>query len=473
MAERQRTIIVEDVGPAGNLVIPVQPGGTIITGYCGTGKSITLEAIALGLGGKEKGRVAPRNGVKRGSVDCLGVMLNVSAGRVTRNGDSEVASIEEFDIGSLIDPPVKDDEARNRYGIKSLLRMTKADADPALFYYLAGDKEAFDKIITPDAVKSADLVEMAGKIKRAFDAEKRRVLALAETEEAAAAADRNAGEGLDMDSETDAALLQEHLLRSVGHHSRLQEQWDAAQDACEAAQEARERLAAIGAETYESRQDAQQALAFAKDRQGVAMTAAREAKAEVARMETELKTARAAYGSALVSQQATDDAVHAAENAVKAVEFNAKLHSGWQAAIDAAANLTAPSAAEVIAARDAVTAQRKAVETAAVVRAAKLRVAKAKEHQEKAAKLRQQAERLRNAGQDTDSVLSEAVASERFSVSAGVLLGVLPNGTSKPYYDLSDGERTLIATAEKIDRVRMIYPDKSKLAIIDLPQRTF
>ena len=41
--------------------------------------------------------------------------------------------ILSFDIGSLIDPPVKEEEARNRYGIKSLLRMTKVEADPSLF----------------------------------------------------------------------------------------------------------------------------------------------------------------------------------------------------------------------------------------------------------------------------------------------------------------------------------------------------
>jgi integrase len=53
----QRTIIIENgAGPVRNAVIPVQPGGTILEGFCGTGKSITLEAIALGLGAKEKGR---------------------------------------------------------------------------------------------------------------------------------------------------------------------------------------------------------------------------------------------------------------------------------------------------------------------------------------------------------------------------------------------------------------------------------
>ena len=469
-----RTIVVEDVGPAGNLVIPVQPGGTIITGYCGTGKSITLEAIALGLGSKERGRVSPREGMKRGSVDCLGVVLNVSAGRVTRSGESEVASIEEFDIGSLIDPPVKEEDARNRYGIKSLLRMTKAEANPSLFYHLAGGKKEFDKIIAPDAVKSADLVEMANKVKRAFEAERRRVLAEVETEETAAAADRNAGNGLDLESETDGARLQAAHSAAVAHHAKLQEQWDAAEDAQASAAEARERLAAIGGESGgQSMQDAQQALEAAKENRDTAVTAAREAKAEVSRLEAALKAAKAEYGSALVAQQAADDAVTAATNAVKAVETNAQLHAGWQAAIDQAAGVHGPKAADVLAAKSAVDTARRAIETAAVVRAAKERVAQAVKHQERAAELRKEAERLKDAAQDTDSVLSAAVASERFVVQRDVLIGVLPDGTAKPFYDLSDGERTLIATTEKIDRVRLLEPDERRLAIIDLPQRTF
>ena len=41
----------------------------------------------------------------------------------------------------------------------------------------------------------------------------------------------------------------------------------------------------------------------------------------------------------------------------------------------------------------------------------------------------------------------------------------------KPYYSLSDGERTMIATEEKLDRARAVEPSEEKLAVIDLPQR--
>lgn len=455
---RQRTIIVNDVGPCGTLVIPVQPGGTILSGFCGVGKSLTLEAIALGLGGRDKGRVAPREGTKRGSVDCLGVVLNVSAGRVTRNGESEVASIEEFDIGSLIDPPVKEEEARNRYGIKSLLRMTKVEADPSLFYHLAGGKEQFEAIISPDALKSADLVEMAGKIRRAFDAEKRRVLSQVETEETAAAANRNAGDGLDLKAECDGAKVQELHSAAVSHHAKLQEQWDAAEEAQAAAETARAKLAKA---TGSSKSIAECEAELEEKREAWKATQDR-----VKEIEAELRIAKA---EAMAAYEAMESATSQLDSARQAAAATA----GWQEAIDRSLSIHGPKASEVIAARTAVETTRKAIETAAVVRAARERIANAVQHQERAAELRKEAERLKDAAQDTDSVLSAAVASERFAVKRDVLIGVLPDGTAKPYYDLSAGEKTMIAIAEKIDRVRLTANDPKQLCIVDLPQENY
>jgi hypothetical protein len=52
-------------------------------------------------------------------------------------------------------------------------------------------------------------------------------------------------------------------------------------------------------------------------------------------------------------------------------------------------------------------------------------------------------------------------------------MGKLPTGEVKPFYELSAGEKCMIAVAEKIDRVRATEPDKSKLAIVDLDQSNF
>ena len=147
-----KVIVVEAIGPNSKpFVVPVQPGMTILKGYPGQGKSVTLEAIAVALGNDDaKTRVKPTKGKLNGKVDCLGVVLNVSASRITRQGDAEASSLEEFDLESLIYPPFKKESAKNEHGIKSLLRMTKTAADPKLFHYLAGDKAAFDALVGPD-----------------------------------------------------------------------------------------------------------------------------------------------------------------------------------------------------------------------------------------------------------------------------------------------------------------------------------
>ncbi len=452
------SITVTNCGPVPNLVVPIQPGGTVIRGYCGKGKSIVLEAIALGLGAREKGRVAPRNGTKRGEVDCLGVVLGINASRITRNGDSTVASIEEFSIGDLIDPPVKDDDARNRHGIKALLRLSGAEADPQLFHHLAGGKEEFERLIAPEAIKTNDLVDMAVKVKRAFETRAQAAEAEAEKEEAKAAADRNAGDGLDLAAETDAAKLQQRLEDAAGLKSAMDEQAKAARKALSDAAEAREKLAAATGQA--------ESIAELEAAHLAAIKAENDASDEVILLGRQLQDAKNRLTVATVALQSQERALNAAKR-------NLQLTAGWQAAIDAAANVTCPSDDDLELAGDCVVAARRAIETAAVVRAAKERIERAAAHQKAASEFRKTAMRLREAARGTNDVLSAAVASRRYSVDGGVLCGTLPDGEVRPYYDLSDGQRTMIAVAEKIERARAVEPDGKKLALVDLPQRVY
>lgn len=451
-------ITITDCGPVPNLVIPVQPGGTIIRGYCGKGKSIVLEAIGLGLGARERGRVAPRAGTKRGEVDCLGVVLGINASRITRNGESSVASLEEFSVGDLIDPPVKDAEARNRHGIKALLRLSGGEAKPELFHHLAGGKASFEALVPPDSVKTTDLVDMAARVKRALESKAREAEGESEREEAKAAADRNAGDGLPMTACTDAAKLQRRLEEAAGMKAQLDEQARGARQAKQQAEAARVALAsATGAgrsiAEYQAETDARKAE-YAASRE------------RVADLERALAVAKAESQSAFDRCAAAGDALEHARRTEAAT-------AGWQAAIDAAADVYEPEASDLEMAARMVQEARKAIETAAVVRAAHERLARARQHQERAAESRKQAARLREAARATDDVLSAAVSSPRFAVAGDVLMGRLPTGEAKPFFDLSDGERTMIAVAEKIERARAVEPDGQRLALVDLPQRVF
>jgi len=451
-----RTIVLDGIGPNSKpVVVPIQPGMTILTGYCGTGKTVTLAAIAVALGSNEKSLVKPTEGLHGGKVDCCGVVLSVSANRVTRTGDADVGSLEEFDVGSLIDPPVKNADSRNAHGIKSLLRMTKAEADPALFHHLAGDKAAFDSLVGPDAQKSADLVEMAGKVKRAFEKKCREINQQAETEEAAAMADRDAMKGIDAAAETDPKKLQQAHTEAVQLHATLKTQWDAYWDAQEAAEAARAKLtdATGGARSIEECENIE---AEKKD-------AYEKSSARVKEIEDELRVAKA-------EKLAAFDSMESAKEQTAAARKTAAATAGWQAAINNAAGGIMPDESRMTAAEESVSVAQKRIEQAAVIRAAKERAANAKKHQEAADKLRKDAHRMDLAAKGTDAVLSKAVASERFRVIAEVLIGKLPDGVEKPYYSFSDGERTLITGEEKIDRVRAAIPS-DQMGIIDLPQR--
>lgn len=448
-------ITVKNPGPVDRLVIPVQPGATILRGFCGVGKSQTLKAIAIGLGSRDRGGITPRAGTKRAEIDCLGVNVSITDSRITRNGDLDGVALEEFSLADLIYPPVKDADAKNRYAIKSLLRITDKDADPAAFYDLLGGKEAFEKVVTPDAVKGVDLVDMAMRVKRAIESKARDAEAAAEREEAQAAAGRNAGDGLDLSASVDQAALQRDLEQAVSIKAKLDEQCRSAIVAQQRAAEGRKKLEAAGNPPNRdvcevAAKEAAETLTAA----GAAWQAAQLAAAE----------AKAAYEKAFADKARADDALkHACQQATAI--------SGWHDAIEAAGKVTPPSAEEIDLADEMVSDARKRIETAAVVRAAKQRIAEAKAHQEQAAKLRMESNRLRDAARATDDVLSEAVASERFSVVGGVLMGKLPDGQVKPYLGLSDGERAMNAIAEKLDRARAVDPTWERLAIIDLEQR--
>lgn len=452
------TINVRNVRFAGNQVLPIQPGATIIEGPCGSGKSLLLEAVALGLGCGERGRLLADEGARAAEIDCLGVVVRV-ASKTTRTGDLACGTLEEFDIGDLIDPPLKEAAAKNRHGIKALLRMSDAKADPALFYDLAGSREAFEQLVPPDALKTDDLVELASRVKRAFDAKARTEEDEAEREEGMAAALRNAGDGLDLSIETDQAALNAAHVAAINRQAALEAQFNAAKAARDKAAEARAALAQATGSTR-TIAEFEGLLRSAKDEYADAKNKADELKRqwEIAKLE----------------QQSAFDRAESAQANLDAAKKTQLAMAGWQQAIEAAEGVTAPAAEEIEAARQATLAAQQAIERAGVIRDAKRKLSEAAEHGTAAGKHRLAAQRLRDAGKATDDVLSKAVNSTRFSIRDNGMWATLPDGTSKPFYNaMSDGERTKIAFAEFVERARAATPDRNTLVVAPFPQRVW
>ena len=463
------SITLENCGPVKHLVIPVQPGATVLRGASDLGKSETIKAVSRLAGGRED--VTCTAGEAQGFVEGFGVRLGL--GKVTRRtGQLEVLAIEDgFGLGTLIDGDnLATAEAADRARIKALLRISGAKADLSRFHaLLPGGKAAFERHVQAKDVQTDDPVEMAGRIKRAMEADARRLESEADTEEGKATAKRNAGDGLDLTAETDAGKLQAAHSLAVAHHARLQEQRDRAEDAVAAADEARDKLKAAGETEATSRQEALAALDKAKADREAARGSADEAKAEVARLKLELKAAEATYGQALMGLATAEDGVNAAVRTIAAIDRTASMYAGWREAIDKAAGVTWPSPEEVSKALDVVNQSRKALEQAAVIRAAKEQRDQAAKHLERAKELRMEARSVRDAGRETDAVLSAMVASPNLTVSQGRLVTFVEGRGNVFFHERSDGTRTKIACMEKLARVRALNADQ--LAIIPVGQR--
>ena len=436
-------------------LIPIQPGCTEIQGTCGLGKSLTLEMINVLADGDQKDRIKATAGKSGTTVKGLGVTLTLSQSRAVVKGDLDVGAAEDYPLEGLIYPPRQGETEKNEYGIKCFVQMSKSKADPAAFHHLIGTAAEFNAAIPPDAIKTNDLVSMAGKVKRAIQAFARKAAADAEREEQSAAGDRDAMKGLDAKTETDPTKLQQVHTAAVQRHAKLKTEWDAYCDGQAAAEEARKKLAAAtGGATTAAECEANEAEK---------KTAYEAATAKVKAIEDELRIAKAEAMSAYDSLQSAIKQTNAAKRISEAT-------AGWQSAIDAMAGAKEPDLDALSEAETAVETAQRAIEQGAVVRAALDRERKAAEHQKRADEFRKQAHKLNMAADGTDAVLSKAVNSTRFSVSGEFLMGHLPDGTIQPLYTMSDGQRSLLCILEKIER--LVANDLSpRLKLADIGQR--
>jgi hypothetical protein len=435
------TIDITDVGPISRLSFPVPAGGGVIVfrGANGTGKSTALEAIDTALSGK--GKLAVRDGAERAEVEGFGITLSMRR-KLTRSGDLEIDTLEgKLNVADLVDPGFKDPLAADARRIKALVNLSGAKPEPSLFHALLGGGAEFDLTIPPSAIDTDDLVEMAARIKRELEKQARAYEDKAERELLAAQAKRNVDSGLDPSAPSDTAVTQAALEEAVANYSRLKQEQKQADELKAKAIEAQGVLDKARAEA--GGPTPAEALA----NESTKKVASDERLAEVKRLEGLLVTARAEAELARVELSAAINARHAAERR------EADL-GNWQAAIDRAAELKPSDPAALESAAQAVSDARTAVETGALVRAAKARIAEADSHLAESNKHRKRAEKLRDAAAGTDGVLSASVS--RVGCSLQVAAGRLVTPTDRGqelYADLSDGERWRLALDIAIDAV--------------------
>lgn len=444
-----RTIEIENIGPIPRLTIPAEPGVVVVRGAQGAGKSIAQETVSCLMGAKVD--LSCSDKAKRGTAEGLGVKLTVGKSRVTRSGELEVTGIEQkIDLATFIEPHLRDPEAADRARIKALVALSGVRADCSLFYGLAGGREAFDKIVRAGVRDCTDLLDMAKLVKADLEAEARRAESEADHESGHASACAESVEGLDLSLPSEAAVLDAQRDAAVTRLSELQTQASAADKAKHAAVEAEKQLAAMG--PHGTTSEAAMLLDTARQHYREAQESVARANERVAELERQVVEAKNLR--ALVEQE-RDHAAAEVRNAEARKEQAAQYEqavAGWQATIDAAKHVAAPTLDELSAAADAVAEARRACERGVRIRDGIIKLAQAEAHREKARLAKERAESLRKAAKETDDVLSGAISVPGLWIQDNRILTETRRGETY-FAELSDGERTKIAIDLGIDRV--------------------
>lgn len=444
-ATETREVEITDVGPIKSLRIPIPADGGLIVlrARNGRGKSKALESVESLVGGKSK--LEPRDRCLKGRVSGLGAEITVSRSRATRKGSDEleVTSLAgRLSVNDLVDPGIANAEAADAHRIKALVQIAGVEASPDLFYDLTDGKEAFPKI----DLDGCDLLTMAARVKRSFEALSRSAESAAEQTAGKAAALRESAKGVDVEQVCDPVALQASLEEAIWHEADLKAKSESARKATEQARAALDAMEDAQAEyvgcTIEEGelelQGTAVALKDAEQSQQLAVAALREAEKAVAATERGVRAA--------------SDAVKLAIHNRDSAQNHAKLIAGWQKQIEAAQSVQPIEQAALDSAHEGVVGARSRVELGALIRKARTDLEAAKKAEGEAEIHRQVAGELREAAAGTDGVLTSCVAKagSPLRVESGRLVLDTSRGTTL-FADLSAGERWRIALDLAID----------------------
>ncbi len=409
-----KTIQIENVGPIERLSIPLPEAGVVVLrGRNGSGKSHALQAVDSLVGGR--GRPPCRDGARRAVVEGYGVRLTI--GRSTRRtGEAEVVTLEgRLDISQLVQPPIKDPEAADRQRTKALIQLSGAEASPELFRKALPEGLELGELVSPADLERDDPVVLAGKIKRALEAEARRHERGAEDAAAKAAAlEEQLPPGRDdlPPREQVEAKLQESLLRL----RELETRHEQSQRQARQIEQAKARLAQLRRE-QPGEVDALQA--------------------EAAQLDEKIRKLQQALAVAQERRRQVGRQLEQAQAAARQIEELEALVRQLPEQVDEA------ELAQLRQRVDKLRALHRQTIQAEARHEAKRRI---EELRQAAQRESSQATRLRESAKATDEVLSDLVGqvTEKLRVEAGRLVCDTDRGV-EPFAELSPGERWRIA----------------------------
>jgi hypothetical protein len=273
-------------------------------------------------------------------------------------------------------------------------------------------------------------VTMAERIKRDLEKHARLFKDEAAKENARAQASRAAAEGVDLALEDNPTKLHEDLELAIAEEQRLKA----------------EARAAVTAQAQIDQ--AQRALKFAEANYNGPTVEAALASVEVAArelsdsrmivedLERRLREAKETHGTKVIRHQSAVEALQTAE-------AHDRSMAEWHKSLGITVPETDVTDEQIRAATEDTLAAREAVDRGTIVREAKKRIAEAEGHARSAADLRTQEERLREAAEGTDNVLSDVVGSLGcpLKVKQGRLVTNIPGRVEEPFDRLGRGDQ--------------------------------
>lgn len=453
MKENQKTVEVENLGPIPKFKFTLEsPGVTTIVGPNGVGKSILVGSLADVAAGE--GGLPLRHGSEKGRIDGLGVHVAINPKQTRCAGEFAVEHLEgKLNLASLVDPGVKDEVAADKRRIKALIALTGVEADRHLFDTRPEfDPEEFETIVTSEALKSGDLIDMAAKIARDYQAEARTWEKTAEKDEQQAQSIKEQIDAVDMTKEHDPEKLQAAFFEAQDKYSHSVQHQQVAAERVEKAQKAREELIRWDARNIPtSVEEAKKAVTEAQGK----VDGLVQHKQDLLKQMDEIQH----------SIELCDREIDTANSGVKLARESAEListHAERRAAclkvIADSDNYVRPTDEQVAEYKTAYDAAKLAMEDGVRVRDARMKQASVTAFAESAKSRREKAERYRKAAGITDSVLSDAIESKWVKiVSEGVHKRVYGYVEAKdmwaPYHELSATEKWHIAIEIGVERV--------------------
>lgn len=419
---------LKGIGPIKNFSFTIDgPGVYVGRGANGTGKSTLLRAVSKRLGG-DVSDLSVYDGAARGTLQLGDARLTVTQSRTSTGGELEILSIEgSLDIGSLVDPGLKNDAKNDDRRIKTLIALSGIEADPKMFHEVAGGEAAYLALGVDD--KGADVLTLAARVKRAIEAQARTREETAESYLEKYRASKAAADGAPT-GEADESKLAEALAAAQSKLDAMNAENKRRDDGHAERVKAHAALEALG----ELTDDPATLRKMGKEKEAIGLAKSAEAaklRAQADALDLECESIDNEIG-VLAGRE-----LQAIAAAKKRAELSAAVTAGYPQGY---------TAEQIDLAAQAVDNARKAVEAGAIIRNARAKAAEAASHAAAAKVASKLARKLRDAAGEVDGALSKLLPKQcPLRVEAGRLVCETDRGKSELYSDLSDGEKWAMA----------------------------